>query len=40
VISLPGDVETDSVEAKLVNGLLTVAIAKAEAAKPKQITVL
>jgi HSP20 family protein len=40
VISLPGDVETDSVAAKLVNGLLTVAIAKAEAARPKQITVL
>jgi HSP20 family protein len=39
VISLPGDVEVNSVEAKLVNGLLTVAIAKAEAAKPKQITV-
>lgn len=39
VIGLPGDVEINSVEAKLTNGLLTVAIAKAEAAKPKQIIV-
>ncbi len=39
VISLPGDVEANKVEAKLINGLLTVAIAKAEAAMPKQITV-
>lgn len=39
VIGLPGDVEVNSVEAKLTNGLLTVAIAKAETAKPKQITV-
>lgn len=39
VIGLPGDVDADSVEAKLVNGILTVAIAKSEAAKPKQISV-
>jgi HSP20 family protein len=39
VVGLPGDVEVNSVEAKLTNGLLTVAIAKAEVAKPKQITV-
>lgn len=39
VISLPGDIEVNKVEAKLINGLLTVAIAKAEAAMPKQITV-
>lgn len=39
IISLPGEVDSDSVEAKLVNGLLTVAIVKSAAAKPKQITV-
>ena len=39
IIGLPGDVNTDKVDAKLVNGLLTVTIAKADAAKPKQITI-
>jgi HSP20 family protein len=39
VIGLPGDVDADSVDAKLVNGLLTVAIAKSAAARAKQITV-
>jgi HSP20 family protein len=39
VIGLPGEVDADRVDAKLVNGLLTVAVAKSEAAKPKQITV-
>lgn len=39
VIGLPGEVDADSVDAKLVNGILTVAIAKSETAKPKQITV-
>jgi HSP20 family protein len=39
VISLPGDIDTDKVDAKLANGMLTVVIAKAEAAKPKQITI-
>jgi HSP20 family protein len=38
-ITLPGEVEVDNVEASLVNGVLTVKIPKAEAAKPKQITV-
>jgi HSP20 family protein len=38
-ITLPGDVEVDNVEASLMNGVLTVSIPKAEAAKPKQITV-
>jgi HSP20 family protein len=39
VIGLPGDINTDNVDAKLVNGLLTVTIAKADVAKPKQITI-
>jgi HSP20 family protein len=39
VIGLPGDIDTNKVDAKLTNGMLTVTIAKAEAAKPKQITI-
>ncbi|MFZ0726736.1 MAG: Hsp20/alpha crystallin family protein [Desulfobacterales bacterium] len=39
LIALPGEVDADKVEAKHVNGILTVAVPKAEAAKPKQITV-
>jgi HSP20 family protein len=39
VIGLPGDINTDKVDAKLANGMLTVTIAKAEASKPKQITI-
>ncbi len=39
IVGLPGDVDADSVDAKLVAGLLTVAIAKSAAAKAKQITV-
>lgn len=39
IINLPGDVASDKVEAQLSNGILTVAIAKAEQAKPRQITV-
>lgn len=39
IIGLPGDLNADNVEANMVNGVLTVAIAKSEAAKPKQITV-
>ena len=39
MIGLPGDINADKVEAKLANGILTVRVAKAEAAKPKQITV-
>jgi HSP20 family protein len=38
-IGLPGDIDADNVEAKMVNGVLTISIAKSEAAKPKQITV-
>lgn len=39
VISLPGDINAEKVDAELANGVLTIKIAKAEAAKPKQITV-
>jgi len=39
VISLPSDIDREKVDAKLANGMLTVTVAKAEAAKPKQITI-
>jgi HSP20 family protein len=39
MIGLPGDIDTNKVDAKLENGILTVVISKAEAAKPKQITI-
>ena len=39
VIGLPGDIDADQVNAKMVNGMLTVTIDKSEASKPKQITV-
>ncbi len=39
VIGLPTEIDPQKVEADLVNGVLTVAVAKAEAAKPRQITV-
>jgi HSP20 family protein len=39
MIGLPGDIDPDKVDAKLENGILTVEVSKAEAAKPKQITV-
>jgi HSP20 family protein len=39
VITLPGDIDAEKVDAKLVNGILTIKIAKAEEAKPKQISV-
>jgi HSP20 family protein len=38
-ITLPGDIDQDNVKATLVNGVLTVTIAKAEKAKPRQIAV-
>lgn len=39
IISLPGEVDSDKVEASLKDGILTVHIPKAEAAKPRQITI-
>lgn len=39
IMSLPGDIDTDAVDARMDNGLLTVRIPKAEAVKPRQIAV-
>jgi HSP20 family protein len=39
VISLPGEIDSDRIEARMTDGLLTVVIPKSEAAKPRQITV-
>ena len=39
MIGLPGEVDSDKVEASLENGILTIVVSKAEIAKPKQISV-
>ena len=39
MIGLPGEVNTDKIEANLENGILTIVVAKADIAKPKQISV-
>ena len=39
MIGLPGEVDTDKVDAKLENGILHIVVSKAEVAKPKQISV-
>jgi HSP20 family protein len=39
IIRMPAEVNADNVNAKLVNGVLTIAIAKFEAAKPRQIAI-
>ena len=39
MITLPGHIDTAKVEAKCTDGVLTVVMPKAAAAKPKQITV-
>jgi len=39
MIGLPGEVDTDKIEANLENGILTIVVSKAEIAKPKQISV-
>jgi HSP20 family protein len=39
VVNLPVDVNAEKVEARLVNGVLTISMPKSEAAKPRKITV-
>jgi len=39
MVGLPGEVDTNKVEANLENGVLTIVVSKAEIAKPKQISV-
>ncbi len=39
IINLPGDVDSTKVTAHMKNGVLTITVPKAEAAKPRQITV-
>jgi len=39
MIAMPGDINPEKIEATLANGILTVLVAKAEKAKPRQITV-
>ena len=39
IVTLPGQLNTGKVEARCTDGVLTVTLPKAEAAKPKQITV-
>ena len=39
ILRLPGEVDASSVDAKLADGMLTVTIAKSDAAKPRKISV-
>jgi HSP20 family protein len=39
IVSLPAQVDTDKVEARSIDGVLTVVLPKAEVTKPKQIAV-
>lgn len=39
IIELPSDINPDEVQAKMVDGILTVTISKSESAKPRQITI-
>jgi len=39
VVALPRDINAEKIDAKIINGMLTVTIPKSEAAKPKQIAV-
>ncbi len=39
VLSLPGQIDTEKVEAHSADGVLTIVLPKSKAAKPKQITV-
>ena len=39
IIGLPGDIDAEKIDAKMVDGMLNITIPKSEAAKPRQITV-
>jgi HSP20 family protein len=39
VVGLPSEIDPEKIEASLVNGILTVVVPKAQAAKPRQINV-
>jgi HSP20 family protein len=39
VIELPGEIDANGVQAKMINGMLTVLLPKSQAAQPKQITI-
>lgn len=39
IIGMPVEINTDKINAKLMDGILTVRVPKAEAAKPKQIII-
>jgi HSP20 family protein len=39
IIAIPGQIDTDKVEARSLNGILTVVLPKAAGMKPKQITI-
>lgn len=39
VVGLPSEIDPDKVQASMVNGILTVVVPKAQAAKPRQISV-
>jgi HSP20 family protein len=39
IVTLPSQIDTGKVEARCIDGVLTVTLPKAEAAKPKQITI-
>ena len=39
IVSLPGDIDADKIDAHMKNGILEVVIPKAETVKPKQINV-
>lgn len=39
IIDLPGDIDSEKIEAGLANGLLTIKASKAEIAKPRQISI-
>jgi HSP20 family protein len=39
ILSLPSDIDTEKVDAKLTDGILTITVPKAEKSKPRQIAV-